>query len=297
MILKVHFVVWCFRFCENNGWIICNGDQMYRVKERRISNTSFYVNVQNRVEQCLQLYMDKNEVISALIIHDNVEPRLTELVWQMLEEENHEFFKAYYLKLLVKNQIIEFNRLLSEQVELMHQIGFSEIAPLLASNGTPVSPTQYNRPLTTNDMQQKVVFHNCGAPIQPCLEVTFNAFGQRRKFDVTTNAFMSQNSSMVLAPPMNGKIVKTEAGYMGSSPFDPPSKFLESRPLMCDGSVSSFSPVETNEQHLNGTVLDGDASPYGLLNQISQTFGLPELATDFNTNSGLSLAQHTPPPR
>ncbi|KZV17314.1 hypothetical protein F511_25822 [Dorcoceras hygrometricum] len=74
---------------------------------------------------------------------------------------------------------------------------------------------------------------------------------------------------------------------MGSSPFDPTRKFLESRPLMCDGSVSYFSPVETNEQHLNGTVLDGDASPYGPLNQISQTFGLPELATDFNTNSDL----------
>lgn len=63
-------------------------------------------------------------------------------VWQGLEEENQDFFKAYYLKLLVKDQIVEFNRLLSEQVELMHQIGFSEVAPLLTSDGTHVSPSK-----------------------------------------------------------------------------------------------------------------------------------------------------------
>ncbi|XP_073014871.1 uncharacterized protein [Primulina eburnea] len=264
---------------------------------RKLTNQDIQL-VQNRVEQCLQHYMDKKEVISTLIIHDNIEPCLTELVWQRLEEENQEFFKAYYLKLLVKDQIMEFNRLLSEQVELMHQIGFSEVAPLLTSNGTNISPTHeisatcttpYTRPLTTNDMQQKFVFHNCGTPIQSCLEGTINAFGQRRKFDVTPNMFMSQNSNVVLAPPMNRKIVKTEAGYTGSSPFDivPPSNFLESRPLMCDASVTSFCPVGATEQHLNSMVLDGDASSYGLLNQISQTLGLPELTTDFNCNSDL----------
>lgn len=272
---------------------------------RKLTNQDIQL-VQNRVEQCLQHYMDKKEVINTLIIHDNIDPRVTELVWQRLEEENQDFFKAYYLKLLVKDQIVEFNRLLSEQVELMHQIGFSEVAPRLTSNGTNVSPTheisatctaQYTRPLTTNDMQHKVVFHNGGAPIQSCLEGTFNVYGHRRKFDITPNVFTSQNSNVALAPPMNGKFVKTEAGFAGTFPSDfvPPSNFLDSRPLMCDASVSSFGPVEANEQYLNGTVLDGDSSPYGLLNQISQTFGLPELATDFNCNSDLLESICRPP--
>lgn len=35
---------------------------------------------------------------------------------------------------------MEFNRLLSEQVELMHRIGSNGIAPMLPSNGSHVSP-------------------------------------------------------------------------------------------------------------------------------------------------------------
>lgn len=63
-------------------------------------------------------------------------------VWQRLEHENHEFFKAYYLKLLVKEQIMEFNRLLSEQVDLMRRTGLSEMAPFHPSNGSQVSPSK-----------------------------------------------------------------------------------------------------------------------------------------------------------
>ena len=61
-------------------------------------------------------------------------------VWQRLEDENQDFFKAYYLKLLVKEQIMEFNRLLSEQVDLMRRTGLNGIAPYLPSNGSHVSP-------------------------------------------------------------------------------------------------------------------------------------------------------------
>lgn len=61
-------------------------------------------------------------------------------VWQRLEEENQEFFKAYYLKLLVKEQIMEFNRLLSEQVDLMRRTSLNGITPFHPSNGSHVSP-------------------------------------------------------------------------------------------------------------------------------------------------------------
>ncbi|EPS64101.1 hypothetical protein M569_10680, partial [Genlisea aurea] len=50
--------------------------------------------VQNRIEQCLQQYMNKKEVINTLITQENIDPQFTKLVWQRLEEENQEFFKA-----------------------------------------------------------------------------------------------------------------------------------------------------------------------------------------------------------
>lgn len=40
-------------------------------------------------------------------------------VWQKLEEENSEFFRAYYIRLKLKKQIILFNHLLQHQYNLM----------------------------------------------------------------------------------------------------------------------------------------------------------------------------------
>nr|XP_009791373.1 PREDICTED: uncharacterized protein LOC104238647 isoform X2 [Nicotiana sylvestris] len=78
--------------------------------------------VQNRIEQCLRHYMSQKEVLETLFIQEKIEPGFTELVWLKLEEENQEFFQAYHLKLMVKEQIMEFNRLLAEQVKMTHQL-------------------------------------------------------------------------------------------------------------------------------------------------------------------------------
>lgn len=60
-------------------------------------------------------------------------------VWQKLEEENREFFRAYYLRLMVKHQIDEFNRLLEQQVHLMRQIHPTGVASMPTSNGSQIS--------------------------------------------------------------------------------------------------------------------------------------------------------------
>ncbi|PHT61831.1 hypothetical protein T459_34307 [Capsicum annuum] len=86
--------------------------------------------------------MSRKEVVNTLN-QDNIEPRFTELVWQKLEEENQEFFQAYYLKLMVKEQIIEFNRLLAEQAKMTQQFS-SAIASLPMSNGCNISPMHQN---------------------------------------------------------------------------------------------------------------------------------------------------------
>ncbi|RLN27795.1 uncharacterized protein C2845_PM05G09290 [Panicum miliaceum] len=75
--------------------------------------------VQNLIERCLQLYMNKGEVVRTLSNRARIEPGFTTLVWQKLEEENSEFFRAYYIRLKLKKQINLFNHLLEHQYNLM----------------------------------------------------------------------------------------------------------------------------------------------------------------------------------
>ncbi|CAL0326602.1 unnamed protein product [Lupinus luteus] len=100
--------------------------------------------VQNLIERCLQLYMSQAEVVETLLNQAKIEPGFTELVWQKLEEENQEFFRAYYLRLMVKQQIQEFNRLLEQQVQLMH-LHPTAVSSLPNSNGSHI-PTVASLP-------------------------------------------------------------------------------------------------------------------------------------------------------
>lgn len=61
-------------------------------------------------------------------------------VWQKLEEENQDFFKAYHLRLMLKHQIIFFNKLLEKQAELMHHMHSSGVESVPSSNGSRVPP-------------------------------------------------------------------------------------------------------------------------------------------------------------
>lgn len=51
----------------------------------------------------------QGEVVAALQARANVEPSLTHLVWQKLEEQNPDFFNAYDIQLRLKDQILVFN--------------------------------------------------------------------------------------------------------------------------------------------------------------------------------------------
>eukprot|EP00249_Psilotum_nudum_P024254 c29135_g4_i1 orf=1320-2612(-) len=95
-----------------------NGTPVSANEGRRISCEDIQL-VQNLIERCLQLYMNESEVISTLSYQAKIEPGFTGLVWQKLEEQNPEFFKAYYTRLKLKKQIMLFNHLLEQQVQLM----------------------------------------------------------------------------------------------------------------------------------------------------------------------------------
>ncbi|XP_021851686.1 uncharacterized protein [Spinacia oleracea] len=75
--------------------------------------------VQNLIERCLQLYMNRDEVVKTLLNRARIDPGFTTLVWQKLEEENADFFRAYYIRLKLKKQIVLFNHLLEHQFHLM----------------------------------------------------------------------------------------------------------------------------------------------------------------------------------
>ncbi|KAK6918231.1 Conserved hypothetical protein CHP01589, plant [Dillenia turbinata] len=63
--------------------------------------------------------MNKDEVVKTLLNRARIDPGFTTLVWQKLEEENADFFRAYYIRLKLKKQIILFNHLLEHQYHLM----------------------------------------------------------------------------------------------------------------------------------------------------------------------------------
>ncbi|CAI9785950.1 unnamed protein product [Fraxinus pennsylvanica] len=87
-------------------------------KNRKVSREDIEL-VQNLIERCLQLYMNKDGVVKTLLNRARIDPGFTTLVWQKLEDENPEFFRAYYIRLKMKKQIILFNHLLEHQYHLM----------------------------------------------------------------------------------------------------------------------------------------------------------------------------------
>mmetsp|Transcript_22061 Transcript_22061/g.42048 ORF Transcript_22061/g.42048 Transcript_22061/m.42048 type:complete len:518 (-) Transcript_22061:224-1777(-) len=119
--------------------------------------------VQNLIERCLQLYMTRKDVVSSLQLQAKIEPGFTSLVWQKLEEQNPDFFKAYYTRLKVKDQIELFNTMLEYHVQVLQKTragvgtaaGVSGAAPMAVpaanlmhgpphmQNGHVMAPMQY----------------------------------------------------------------------------------------------------------------------------------------------------------
>ena len=64
---------------------------------RKISTADIQL-VQNLIERCLQLYMSQREVVYTLNQQAKIETGFTLLVWQKLEEQNPDFFRAYYTR-------------------------------------------------------------------------------------------------------------------------------------------------------------------------------------------------------
>ncbi|KAK4795437.1 hypothetical protein SAY86_013431 [Trapa natans] len=270
---------------------------------RRVSCQDIQL-VQNLIERCLQLYMNQKEVVQTLLVQAKIEPDFTELVWQKLEEQNQDFFKAYYLRLMLKYQITEFNKLLEQQVQFMHQVYSTGAAPMPTGNGTHIPRTSHNLvsypenhglavkpekiqhsagPSSTN------AFMNDGASLHATLPSAVGMSAHVNRIDVPANVISSQNSDTVLMQGINGGIIKTENGYTRVSPytFGAESNVLAPRSAIGDMSVASFSSVESTSQPLNEPLLDADNSSFGFLGQIPRNFSLSDLTADFSQSSDI----------
>ncbi|KAJ9184969.1 hypothetical protein P3X46_004653 [Hevea brasiliensis] len=271
---------------------------------RRVSTKDIQV-VQNLIERCLQLYMNQREVVETLLAQAKIEPGFTELVWQKLEEENREFFKAYYLRLTVKHQIIEFNKLLEQQVRLMRQINPTGVVSMPTSNGSHMPPihqnsacyaTEHTGPaLKPENMHHPFgssmtnAFTNGGSALHSSMRTAVDMSAHTTRIDAPQNMLSTQGPNMGLMQGLNGGMIKSESGYPGTSPymFSADGNVLEARPSIPDASVASFSSAESNSQALNEPLLDADTSSYGFLDQIPQSFSLSDLTAHFAQSSDI----------
>ncbi|KAK1427059.1 hypothetical protein QVD17_15742 [Tagetes erecta] len=263
--------------------------------------------VQNLIERCLQLYMSQKEVVSTLLHQAKIEPSFTELVWQKLEEENQDFFKAYHLRLILKDQILKFNKLLQTQAELMSQISpANSAASVSIPNGSHVPQMHQNSSCYTPDNTQATKLEslhqsaaaklpggltNGGSLLQPIMQSGVVMPSLSRRDDVPPNLLMNQNSNMGIMHGMNGEgIIKSESGYAEepSFMFNPANNVLERHTVMPEvPPIPSFIGEEPNPKPVNEPIVDPDAPSFGFLGQIPRNFSLSDLTADFSISSDI----------
>ncbi|KAL2482999.1 hypothetical protein Fot_44443 [Forsythia ovata] len=245
--------------------------------------------VQDLIERCVQLCMSQKEVESTLLHQAEIEPGFTELVWQKLEAENQVFFKAYHLRLLVKDHILRFNELLERQVELIHQICPTRVGPIPLSTGFQIHPmhnnSEYHAPELGPSLRPENMYpaifaipdaYTNGAsatPLQPCVQVAANRAAHTGRVDVSENMLLAQSSNAEWTQGMNGDIIKSEGGHAGDSLFifGAERNLQETRKNIEDASVSPFSSVDSISQPFYETILDPEVNSFGFLGQIPRT--------------------------
>lgn len=114
---------------------------------RKVSTADIQL-VQNLIEKCLTAYLSQREVVSTLHQQAKIEPGFTQLVWQKLEEQNPDFFRAYFTRLKLKDQINLFNHLLEQQVNVVQRMQRGWMQP-----PGMMMPSRPGLPAQSNSMQ------------------------------------------------------------------------------------------------------------------------------------------------
>ncbi|KAL0719616.1 hypothetical protein Bca4012_068940 [Brassica carinata] len=275
---------------------------------RRVSRQDIQL-VQNLIERCLQLYMNQKEVVETLLEQAKIEPGFTELVWQKLEEENREFFKAYYLRLMVKHQIMEFNKLLEQQVQHMQQMHPSGVTSVQNTNGSHIqSMNQKHLGYATEHTDQSLKsdahhpmpsslsnpYLNGSSTLNTNVASSVNISTHARRVDASSPNMISssQTTNMPMMHGMNGGgMIKSETAFTNnpaSFMYGGERNALEGHSTVRgDTSIPSFGNESNNnnQQPLSETLLDSEAATFGFLGQIPRNFSLSDLTADFSQSS------------
>ncbi|CAL9063464.1 unnamed protein product [Musa banksii] len=268
---------------------------MWSGEFRKVSRQDIQL-VQNLIERCLQLYMNQKEVVGTLSFQAKIEPSFTELVWQKLEEENREFFKAYHIRLILKNQILLFNKLLEKQVELMQKECPPGVAilPIPNASHSPFSGTYkcglpYRKPHTActgdgmfynGDFSSALVNGRSSEHQGNYLESDSSIVAGI--MHASTSVLSAHNSNMGRISGLSETIIKSEPNYLNNSefPFVSDNIILEAHRPIGDASGGSFSNSELTGQPANSTLPDVDTPSLGF-SQIPRNFSFSDLSDDF----------------
>ncbi|XP_057983799.1 uncharacterized protein LOC131168416 isoform X3 [Malania oleifera] len=166
--------------------------------------------------------------------------------------------------------------------ELVHQ---SSACYAPGHTGPPLKPENMHDPIGSSLPN---AFTNGGSSLHTSMHASVDMSAPAR-IDVPPDLLSTQSSNMGMMQGINGVMIKSETGYAGSSPFmfGADGNVLETRPAIGDGSVASFSSVESSSQPLNEPLLDADTSSFGFLGQIPRNFSLSDLTADFSQSSDI----------
>ncbi|KAJ6793336.1 Uncharacterized protein M6B38_235780 [Iris pallida] len=279
---------------------------------RKVSRQDIQL-VQNLIERCLQLYMNQKEVVETLLYQAKIEPDFTELVWQKLEEENREFFQAYHVRLILKNQITIFNKLLEKQVDLMHKIGPSGVASVPVSNGSSSSTMHQNQTCyiseqpSSSSMPNSLLCNggsssaimNGGPSGNQIIHLGNGSSILSGGLDVSPSPLSnpishverSDGMSSHIGRPngMNGTAIKSEPSYPNTSGFAfcTDGSYVETHTPIGDAPGASFGSCDLTGQPMNDPLLDMDTSSFGFLSQIPRSFSFSDLTDDFTQSADI----------
>ncbi|MCL7032310.1 hypothetical protein MKW94_017275 [Papaver nudicaule] len=229
--------------------------------------------VQNLIERCLQFYMNRDEVVQTLLNRVRIDPRFTALVWEKLEEENTEFFRAYYIRLKLKKQIFLFNHLLAHQYHLMsYQV---PVPPKI-----PLAPIQNGiHPMPANNLP---MWYPVLQP--PPMSVT----GQPQLHAMNSSLSSCQVGNGISA---TGPIrVNTGNGASNAGLIIPPNNAMPSMSEMAvsPASVASSGHFPFTTSEISGMSVDTSALDTSFTSDVANSVGL-QLGPDNGRDSLRSL--------
>uniref|UniRef100_A0A0A9C4Q0 Uncharacterized protein n=1 Tax=Arundo donax TaxID=35708 RepID=A0A0A9C4Q0_ARUDO len=203
------------------------------------------------------------------------------------------------MRLMLKNQITAFNKLLEDQLQIMNKEFSSGIPSMSPPNGSNLNTLKQNSCFLPETAPRSAMPD--GIMRNGTLSGMINGTPSGDQFICSgkdmhglhsgidaSSSQSAQNATAVLFGIDNRTTIKTESGYSSNADFAfCGNTFLDSCQSIGDASGGSFSSSEFNGQPLNDSILDIESSSFGFLSQIPQNFIFPDLAEDFSQSADI----------